>query len=141
MKKILGVCIGSCIHVAGVLNFLASAKTEGYETRFSGSAVDIDKLAEEIEEYRPDIVAISYRLSPESIMPVFDDLAKKIRQEPVLEKVDFILGTTKPVAEIAGKTKIFKKIFTGTKKSRLMGLAWAISSTMLSRLRCWAWVN
>jgi hypothetical protein len=113
MKKILGVCIGSCIHVAGVLNFLATAKTEGYETRFSGSAVNIDKLAEEIEEYQPDIVAISYRLSPESIMPVFNDLEKMIHKKPRFKSIEFILGTTKPVAEIAEKTKIFTKIFTG----------------------------
>ena len=90
MKKILGVCIGSCIHVAGVLNFLTTAKTEGYETRFSGSAVNIDKLAEEIEEYQPDIVAISYRLSPESIMPVFNDLEKMIQEKPRLKSKEFI---------------------------------------------------
>jgi hypothetical protein len=117
MKKILGVCIGSCIHVAGVLNFLAAAKKAGYDTRFSGSAMDIDSLAREIEEYGPDIVAISYRLSPESIMGVFDELGKKIREEKRLESIDFILGTTKPVAEIAQKTGIFKKIFTGGEDS------------------------
>ena len=104
MKKILGVCIGSCIHIAGIHNFLTTAKTAGYETRFSGSAVDIDKLAEEIEEYNPDIVAISYRLSPESIMPVFRDLEKMIKAKPQLQNIEYILGTTKPVAEIAEKT-------------------------------------
>ena len=113
MKKILGACIGSCIHIAGVHNFLTTAKNAGYETRFSGSAVDIEMLAEEIEEYRPDIVAISYRLSPESIMPVFTDLEKMIQERPELKSIEFILGTTKPVAGIAEKTKIFTKIFTG----------------------------
>jgi len=113
MKKIFGVCIGSCIHVAGILNFLTTAKRAGYETKFSGTAVNIDDLVEEIIVYIPDIVAISYRLSPESITPLFDQLKKKIKEVSMLKDIEFILGTTKPVAEIAKKTGIFKKIFTG----------------------------
>ena len=77
MKKILGACIGSCVHVAGILNFLNIAKRSGYDTRFSGSALDIDMLEKEIKDHGPDIVAISYRLSPESIMPVFKELKEK----------------------------------------------------------------
>jgi len=113
MKKILGACIGSCIHLAGVLNFLTAAKKAGYQTRFSGSAMGIDDLVDGIKEYRPDIVALSYRLSPESIMPVFEELKKKIKGAPLLENIEFILGTTRPVAEIAANTGIFKRIFTG----------------------------
>ena len=56
MKKILGACIGSCVHVAGILNFLNIAKRSGYNTRFSGSALDIDVLLQEIDDYKPDIV-------------------------------------------------------------------------------------
>jgi len=41
MKKILGVCIGSCIHVAGVLNFLADAKKAGVETPVIDSLINI----------------------------------------------------------------------------------------------------
>ena len=52
MKKILGACIGSCVHIAGILNFLNLAQSHGYNTRFSGSAVGIDKLKEEVEKGR-----------------------------------------------------------------------------------------
>jgi len=113
MKKILGACIGSCVHVAGVLNFLNIARRLGYEIKFSGSAMDIDRLALEIRENLPDIVAISYRLSPESIMPVFEELKTKIKETPSLKNIEFIMGTTRPVAEIAEKSGIFNKIFTG----------------------------
>ena len=41
------------------------------------------------------------------------DLEKMIQEKPRLKGIEFILGTTKPVAEIAEKTKIFTKIFTG----------------------------
>ncbi|HAJ95944.1 MAG TPA: methionine synthase [Actinobacteria bacterium] len=113
MKKILGACIGSCVHVAGILNFLNIAKRSGYETRFLGSALSIDDLAIEISKYSPDIAAVSYRLSPESIMGIFDELKAKIKEVPSLKNMEFILGTTRPVAEIAERTGIFTRIFTG----------------------------
>ncbi len=113
MKKILGACIGSCVHVAGILNFLNIAKRSGYSTRFSGSALDIDVLLKEIDEYKPDIVAVSYRLSPESIMPVFKELKEKIVENRNSDGIKFILGTTKPVADIALKLGVFSRIFTG----------------------------
>jgi len=113
MKKILGACIGSCVHVAGILNFLNIAKRSGYDTRFSGSALDIDMLEKEIKDYGPDIVAISYRLSPESIMPVFKELKEKIMDTGTNSGIKFILGTTRPVADIAASLGIFTRIFTG----------------------------
>jgi hypothetical protein len=113
MKKILGACIGSCVHVAGILNFLNIAKKAGYSTRFLGSALDIDVLLKEIDGYKPDIVAVSYRLSPESIMPVFKELEEKIVKNGNNGGIKFILGTTKPVADIALKLGIFSKVFSG----------------------------
>ena len=77
MKKILGASIGSCIHVAGVLNFLNLSDKHGYSTIFLGSACKIDYLKQKIDEYDPDIVAVSYRLSPEGALPIFEELKKK----------------------------------------------------------------
>lgn len=113
MKKILGACIGSCIHVAGILNFMKLSDKHGYNTMFIGSACKIDYLKQKMDEYDPDIIALSYRLSPESIMPVLIELKKKIIDEPYLSKKVFILGTTKPVADVAKKFEIFDVIFTG----------------------------
>lgn len=113
MKKILGACIGSCVHVAGILNFLNLSDKHGYNTMFLGSACKIDYLKQKIDEYDPDIVAVSYRLSPESVMPVFKELKKKVIDEPYPSKKVFILGSTKPVAEVAKKLGIFDVIFTG----------------------------
>ncbi len=112
MKKILGVCVGSCVHIAGILNFLNLAQKKGYSTRFLGSAVCIDRLSEEIKKFKPHIVAISYRLSPESAIPVFKELKEKIKKLSG-QKIEFILGCTGPVAEVAAKLGIFKVIFTG----------------------------
>ena len=113
MKKILGACIGSCVHIAGILNFLSIAERLGYRTKFLGSALDIDILKEEVKRFKPDIIGISYRLSPESALPVFEELKDKLMVKEN-EKVVFLLGTTKPVAEIVKKLKIFDIIFTGS---------------------------
>lgn len=112
MKKILGACIGSCVHVAGILNFLTLADSLGYKTKFLGSAVKINKLIKEIETFKPDIVAVSYRLSPESVYSLFRELKNKVVNVKK-DKIKFILGGTKPVAEVAEREGIFDKIFTG----------------------------
>lgn len=113
MKKILGACIGSCIHVAGILNFLKLSARHGYKTEFLGSACTMEKLREGIEKCSPDIVALSYRLSPESAIPLFKELKEKVVKKFLDKKIEFILGTTKPVAEAGKKLKIFDMIFTG----------------------------
>jgi methylmalonyl-CoA mutase cobalamin-binding subunit len=114
MKKILGATIGSCIHVAGIMNFLNIAKRVGFETVFLGSAVDISELKDEIVKQVPDIVGISYRLSPESSLKLFEEFNKRIAKK--FKDNTFILGTTKSVAdtlENAGMLKIFDRVFTG----------------------------
>ena len=108
-KVILGATIGNCVHVAGILRFLGLAKIEGYKTIFLGTSISIDHLIESIKKTKPDIVAVSYRLTPESILKVFKDLKKGIKGL----KIKLIFGGTKPVAKIAVKTGIFKKVFTG----------------------------
>lgn len=116
MKKILGACVGSCVHVAGILNFLNLASKYDYNTKFLGSACTIDRLKKEIEKYNPDIVAISYRLSPESALPILLEFKEKIVEKLVGVKIEFILGGTKPVAEVAKKLGIFDVIFTGEER-------------------------
>ena len=114
MKRILGTTVGSCVHVAGVMNFLNIAKSLGYETRFIGSAVDLERLIEEIKSFKPDIVGISYRLTPESAVELFREFERKVAG--VFGKISFILGTTASVAELLEKEdilKVFDNTFTG----------------------------
>jgi len=108
-KVILGATIGSCVHVAGIFNFLSLARTEGYKSIFLGTSIPIRSLIESIKKTKPDIVAVSYRLTPESVLKVFNELKKGVNEI----KTELIFGGTKPVAEIAKKTGIFKKVFTG----------------------------
>lgn len=111
-KKILGASIGNCVHVAGILNFLKLAEYEGYKTVFLGPAVSLNKLIDAVIKHNPDFVAISYRLTPQSAEKLFEELKKKIKEKNLCSK--FIFGGTTPVAEIAKKTGIFSKVFTGS---------------------------
>jgi len=67
MKKIIAGTLGNCVHVAGIMNFLNLAQNENYETEFIGIGKTVDELIEIIKEKNPDIVALSYRLTPEPL--------------------------------------------------------------------------
>jgi len=125
-KIILGCAIGNCVHIGGLNHFLRLAELEGYKTYSLGPAVPLERLFNEIEKYSPDIVAISYRLTPEVAENLFDELKKRI-DEKSLHNIKFIFGGTPSVAEVARKKNIFEKIFDGTKsidevKSYLKGI-------------------
>lgn len=119
MKKdlrILAASVAGCVHVAGMLKFLQTAKDEGFTTSFAGSALEIDKLILKVNEFNPDILGISYRLSPESAIVAFKELIKKLQEKINREKIILVLGTTKSVSSAlaeAGISNNFSMIFTG----------------------------
>ena len=75
MKKfILGATIGNCVHVAGVLHFLALAEEEGYSAFFLGPCIPIEELFNKIIQLKPDVVAVGYRLTPENVVPLLKEI-------------------------------------------------------------------
>ncbi|MGC1120340.1 MAG: cobalamin-dependent protein [Candidatus Methanofastidiosia archaeon] len=111
-KKILGASIGSCIHVAGVLNFLDLAEKLGYQTKYLGPAVRVEDLIDKVVEYDPDIIGVSYRLTPRNAQLLFEELKKKILQYGMQNK-RWIFGGTVPVCNIADKSGLFERVFDG----------------------------
>lgn len=110
-KKILGASIGNCVHVAGVYHFLQLAENEGYDCTFMGPAVSIERLFQAINQIRPDIVGISYRLTPQNVIPLLDEVkerASKLDYSPIWD-----FGGTKPVADIARTYGMFSFISDG----------------------------
>ena len=108
-KIILGASIGNCVHVAGVSHFLNLAENEGYQTVFLGPAVSVDRLFDNIKKYKPYIVSIGYRLTPQNVIPLLEEIIVnkgKLDYEPI-----WTFGGTKPVAEIAKKYNIFSFCF------------------------------
>lgn len=116
MKKILAASIGIDVHIAGLLNFLEIAKREGYEVVNLGAAVPINKLIENIEKEKPDIVAISYRLGADALTKLLDEFFQNVKNVDRFEKMDFIFGGTVETGEVARKYDIFKKIFDGSEE-------------------------
>lgn len=113
MKKFLGAAIGNCVHVGGVVNFLRLVEEQGHQTEFLGAAVSIDKLIDAVVDIKPDVISIGFRLTPASVVPLLDEVQKKI-QKNSLQNITWIFGGTKPVADIAKEYSFFSKIFDGT---------------------------
>ncbi len=80
-KLVLGAAIGDCVHVAGILNFLAACRRHGYRTVFLGPATPVERLVEEAKRQRPEILAVSYRLTPEAAERLFGELDAALRRE------------------------------------------------------------
>jgi len=126
-KTILGAALGECVHVAGVLRFLDLARQEGYRTLFTGPATPIPRLLEYIRREQPDIVAVSYRLTPENARSLLMELGEACSQEGLIEGLAstgtrcgyiqpprFVFGGTPPVAAVARELGMFEAVFDGT---------------------------
>jgi methanogenic corrinoid protein MtbC1 len=113
MKTIIAGALGECVHVAGVYNFLRLAEQYGWKTVFLGPAVPTEQFLQAARDEKADLVAVSYRLTPETggktagrIREAADDLHS--------QGVQFIFGGTPPVAEKAAKLGFFQAVFDGT---------------------------
>lgn len=113
-KLILGCAIGNCVHIGGLNHFLQLAELEGFKTISLGPAVPLERLIKEIKKYNPDLVAISYRLTPEVGQKLFIKLKQQIESDDFLKQKKFIFGGTPSVASIARQIGIFEKVFDGT---------------------------
>ena len=113
--KILGAAIGSCVHVAGLLNFLEIAAKEGYSVESLGGAVPIQKVVDAIMEVDPDIVALSYRLDSKALEKLLSDFEKLLEEKRLLNK-RYIFGGTVETAEVAKRFGFIEKVFDGTEE-------------------------
>lgn len=111
MLKIIAGAIGSDIHTAGILNFLELAKSEKYEIFYAGSVLSVKKLIDFISETNPDLVAISYRLSGESLRSLLRELKDEIKKRKIKKR--FVFGGTVETAAVAREFDFFDEIFDG----------------------------
>ena len=110
-KYVLGASIGNCVHVAGVIHFMSLAENEGYQTKFLGPATSIDKLFDEIKKEKPTMVGVSYRLTPENVVSLLDEIDQ--RRKDLDFEVVWVFGGTKPVADIAKNYEFFAFVSDG----------------------------
>ncbi len=108
-KMIIGASVGNCVHVAGVAHFLDLAQDVGYETLMAGPAVGVENVIKLVKKHSPDMVCLGYRLTPENVIPIVEELREKSK---TLEKQPtWIFGGTSPVAAVVSEIGFFDKIF------------------------------
>jgi methylmalonyl-CoA mutase cobalamin-binding subunit len=113
MKTIIGAAIGNCVHVGGLQHFLQLAEAEGYKTISLGPAVPVKQLVREVIEKKPHMVAVSYRLTPETAVALFNELKTEISKSGIIN-IRFVFGGTPPVAKFARDSGLFESVFDGT---------------------------
>lgn len=111
-KRILGATIGQCIHVAGILNFLRLAGECGHETQFLGAAVPVVELVAAAQNCKPDVLAVSYRLTPGVARALFTELAAALGLAGI-KGMELVFGGTPPVAAAARDSGLFQAVFSG----------------------------
>ena len=97
-KLVLGAAIGDCVHVAGILNFLAATRRHGFRTVFLGPATPIERVIEEAKRLEPDVLALSYRLTPEAAERLFSELGSALERAGLAGTRTWF-GGPPPVAE------------------------------------------
>lgn len=113
MKKMISGTLGNCVHVAGIMNYFKLAEEEGYTTKYIGIGKSIDEIINSIKDEKPDVVALSYRLTPEPLIEILNNLKERINTIDI-KNITWLFGGTEPTAEVAEASGIFDKIFNGT---------------------------
>jgi methylmalonyl-CoA mutase cobalamin-binding subunit len=111
-KTVVAAALGECVHVAGIMNFLRLAEDAGWRTIFLGPSVPISKVIETAKEEDASLIAVSYRLTPETgerLLGEFAESADELHQQGVR----FAFGGTPPVASRARSMGFFEQTFEG----------------------------
>ena len=111
--KVLGASIGNCVHTGGIVNFLRIAEENGYRATFLGPAVPVERAVEAIRSEEPELVAISYRLTPENARAILTEFKEAIGRSG-LRKRRFVFGGTPPCAAEASRIGLFDAVFDGS---------------------------
>jgi len=111
--KVLGASLENDVHTGGIVNFLHLAEEHGYVAKFLGPAVPIKRAIASIKEEDPDLVAISYRLTPENAKKVLREFREAVDREG-LRRRRFVFGGTPPCAKEAAAVGLFDAVFDGS---------------------------
>ncbi|HAA38275.1 MAG TPA: methionine synthase, partial [Firmicutes bacterium] len=97
---------------AGVLRFLRLAEAHGYETEFLGPAAGTEGIVQAVLKYRPDILGLSYRLTPDLVNGLVREVAAGLEKAGLGETI-LIFGGTPAAAAAAEATGVFQRVFSG----------------------------
>ena len=112
IQTVVAGALGECVHVAGVNKFLRLAETAGWRTIFLGPAVPIKKFLQVAKDEDADMIAVSYRLTPDTGERLLADFADEA-DDLQTAGVRFAFGGTPPVAARAQAMGFFERVFEG----------------------------
>lgn len=111
-QTVVAAALGECVHVAGVIKFLRLAEIAGWRTVFLGPSVPVEQVISAAQREEADLVAISYRLTPETgerLLGQFAEAADHLRSHGVR----FAFGGTPPLARKAKAMGFFERVYAG----------------------------
>ncbi len=108
--RLLATCLGDCVHVAGVRRFLALADQAGLETRFLGTAQPPEAIVAEVQRWEPDVLALSYRLTPDALERMLADIVPRLRPR-IDAGLRLVFGGTDPNCAVAARMGVFEATF------------------------------
>jgi len=111
-RLVLGAAIGQCVHVAGLSHFLKLCEEEGFYTLSLGPATSVARLIDGIRKLSPEIAAVSFRLTPEDMLPLLGELKAGLKD--LSSKPRLFFGGTPPAAELAIRSNLFDEVFDGS---------------------------
>jgi methylmalonyl-CoA mutase cobalamin-binding subunit len=114
--RVMGASLGDCVHVAGVTRFLRIAEEAGHQTLFTGPATDLETLIDAAVRFDPEVIGVSYRLTPENVRPLLHELGAMLRSAGLDGRRLFFAGTP-PVVEAARESGLFEAYFVGGESS------------------------
>ena len=112
VQTVVAGALGECVHVAGVNKFLRLAEAAGWRTIFLGPAVPIKKFLQVARDEGADMIAVSYRLTPDTGERLLADFAEEA-DDLHSAGVRFAFGGTPPVAARAQAMGFFERVFEG----------------------------
>jgi len=113
MKKIVGAALAPCVHVAGLDHFLRLCEKHGWSAIALGPAIPVQNVLAAVDAELPDWVALSYRLTPEDLAPILEDLRRGL-DRLVGPRPKLVFGGTPAAAVVAKASGLFEKVFDGT---------------------------
>lgn len=111
-RAVLGAALGEDAHVTGVMSFLRLAEAMGWKTIYLGPAVSVEALISQIRKHDPELIAVSYRLTPETGEALLKQLMQAVRKAG-FDKKRYVFGGTPPLAEKARQFGFFERCFSG----------------------------
>jgi methylmalonyl-CoA mutase cobalamin-binding subunit len=113
-KRILVASLGQCVHRAGIHNFMTIAEQIGFNCTSLSPTISNSTIIKSIKKKEPNILGLSYRLTPSTVEYILKDFFAKFDKLPKKKKPKTLLFAGIPeVVKVVKRFKRFDFYFEG----------------------------